>query len=336
MPDLLRYFKAYLRMKFNGEIPLKVSHHLVYRCNLDCGFCERRNKEVEELSTDEVKDVMDEFYEMGTLFWSFNGGESLLRDDIGEIIDYGKKLGFYCSLVTNGTLVLDKIDEIENLDHVQISLDGYGDTHDSIRGEGTFEEVSEAVDKLKERDVSVQIMTVLNKENVQISEIERLVDWVDRKDIGINFQPVYVQPEDSEESSVDFYPTEEEMEGAVDRIIELKDEGKPINSSFQYLEGIGDAWPDSCMQRCWAGKISCNITPEGFVSPCCEKLPEGTDELSVVEGSARESFSSIPDMSQCSDCYSNFEMETSILMSGRPWSLFSVLRNVVSGKWIWS
>lgn len=336
MKRFLRYLKAYLGTLKEKDVPLKVSHHLLYDCNLSCSFCERYKKDVETLPTRKVKEIMDDFSGLGTLFWSFNGGEPTLREDLGELISHAKECGFFTSLVTNGTMVQKRIEDLGELDLVQISVDGFGKTHDEIRGKGTFEKINRSIDLLHKEDVEIQSMTVLNKKNSRPGEIEKIISWAEDRGMWMNFQPIYIQPEDVEKRARNFYPEREEMKRTCEELIEEKKQGRPINTSSKYLKAIKDNWPDSRVQRCWAGKISCNISPDGFLSPCCEKLPLKKEKANILEYGAEKAFEELPDMSNCSDCYSNFEMELSFLMNNRPGSLVRAFANAVQGNWVWS
>jgi len=75
---------------FNYKIPLKVKQYITYRCNLSCLFCARRTAAKEEMATLQIKNMMKEFKDMGTIFWEFTGGEPLLREDFAELAAYAK------------------------------------------------------------------------------------------------------------------------------------------------------------------------------------------------------------------------------------------------------
>ena len=60
----------------------------------------------------------------GTFLLGVQRRETLMRPDIGELIDFGKRLGLFVSIATNGTLVARKHQDIRNADSVHISLEG--------------------------------------------------------------------------------------------------------------------------------------------------------------------------------------------------------------------
>ena len=68
------------------RIPLSVQFDLTYRCNERCVHCYLDHDDHGELTTAEVKDVLDQLAAAGTLFLIFSGGELLLRKDLFELL----------------------------------------------------------------------------------------------------------------------------------------------------------------------------------------------------------------------------------------------------------
>lgn len=107
---------------------------LTNQCNLRCRHCyaSAREKLENELSLDEVKQLLRELSQVGTVEVEFSGGEPLLRPDLFEIIEYAKGLDFSVVLITNGTLVdretAKRLGSL-GLKHVQVSLDGLKENH---------------------------------------------------------------------------------------------------------------------------------------------------------------------------------------------------------------
>lgn len=97
---------------------------LTRRCNYRCRSCTiwREQQRVEEISTDEIKSGLDVFRKLGVIEVVFSGGNPLLRDDIGEILDYASRY-FVTTVYDNGSLAAKKIDALRNVDFVAISLD---------------------------------------------------------------------------------------------------------------------------------------------------------------------------------------------------------------------
>jgi len=74
-----------LKVLLGAKVPLRVTQYITDRCNLDCLYCRRHESGGQELTTNEVKSLMASFRKAGTLFLAFNGGEALIRDDIGDL-----------------------------------------------------------------------------------------------------------------------------------------------------------------------------------------------------------------------------------------------------------
>ncbi len=132
---LTRVSKAVL---FKKKSFLMASWHLTYKCNLRCKYCHFWERKVNELETAEAYKIIKELNLCKVKIIVFSGGESLLRDDFPSIIKNCKRSGMFVSLNTNGTLLEDRIRDIQMIDAVKISLDEPEDVNDSIRGKRCF------------------------------------------------------------------------------------------------------------------------------------------------------------------------------------------------------
>ena len=94
------------------KLPILGEIALTYRCNNSCACCYSRCKpdnSAHELCTSDVKQIIDAFKTRAKLpFFSFTGGEPLLRDDLEELIRYAVSAGLSVNLITNGTLATAK------------------------------------------------------------------------------------------------------------------------------------------------------------------------------------------------------------------------------------
>lgn len=130
---------------FLGVTPLQsISIRVTQACNLKCCHCYATAgvPNENELTTKELKKLLNAAKNLGAIRVFFGGGEPFLRKDIIDLYKYakGQKYAVYTS--TNGTIVTEKqIEELSRLDIkiFQISIDGTDATHDRIRGvEGTY------------------------------------------------------------------------------------------------------------------------------------------------------------------------------------------------------
>ena len=75
----------------NQRVPLNIMLSVTNRCTSNCCYCNISNRKQRELTTREILDLVDQITKMGTQRLGLWGGEPLIRDDIGQIIDYAKK-----------------------------------------------------------------------------------------------------------------------------------------------------------------------------------------------------------------------------------------------------
>src|SRR6476659_2465736 len=86
-------------------VPIGVHLDVTYRCNERCVHCYLDHDDHGELTTAEVKDVLDQLAAAGTLFLVFSGGELLLRTDFFELLEYARALQFDVKIKTNALLI---------------------------------------------------------------------------------------------------------------------------------------------------------------------------------------------------------------------------------------
>ena len=80
-------------------------------CNLACKHCraEAHPEPYEgELSTQEAKNLIDTFKEVGDPIIIFTGGDPMIRPDVYELASYARDKGLRCVMSPNGTLIDEK------------------------------------------------------------------------------------------------------------------------------------------------------------------------------------------------------------------------------------
>lgn len=331
LKDIITTGLGVVKSKLGYKIPLKITQYLTYKCNLKCGFCGRRLNKSEEMTTSEIKKSIREFRKLGTKFWSFNGGEPLLKKDIRQLIEYVKKQGMKCSIVTNSWLLPEKIKEIKNIDMVIISMDGPEEIHDKERGKGSYKRVIESLELLKKNNVRVMINTVITKYNIEY--LENILNIVDKYDCEWELQPVSCHRADEEKNASEFFPEKSEMKKAVNWIKKKKKKGFKIANSNEYLDQMTN--PISEKPACWAGRVTFVISPDGKVLPCAEFLAESNRFKSFLVSGARKAIDQIPNMKDCRDCSFSCYMEYNIALDSLPKTSFKLAKNIIKKRWFW-
>lgn len=135
--------------------PHSVALDITNKCNLRCLHCFNNSGEndvvANELSDNEVLELVDSICQMHPFSFCFCGGETLLRKDL--VIESLRRLsasGVKCNLVSNGLLAnSNTLHELERagLNGIQFSLDGLRDSHEHMRGlSGLYDRVLDAID----------------------------------------------------------------------------------------------------------------------------------------------------------------------------------------------
>ena len=166
------------------------------KCNLRCAHCYLSAGDAadEELTTEEIKDLIKSAKKLGARSVSIGGGEPLMRSDYIAIIKYALSLDLMVALGTNGTLIDEEIAEtISKLPiKIQISFDGAKKgTHDSIRGKGSFDLAIRGLDMLIERGIGKDIVIAFTPMSVNVEDVPKLIGFALGKGIPvIQFPPL--------------------------------------------------------------------------------------------------------------------------------------------------
>lgn len=136
-----------------------------------------------EMTTDEVLRAMDKIHEAGVKYLIVAGGEPLMRRDIYPLLEHARGLFREVTLLTNGTLIDQKIAaKIAVCAHlVQVSLDGPDEeTNRQIRGSGSFARAVRGIRLLRATNANVLIVCTLTRINIQkLPEMARLAQNLD-------------------------------------------------------------------------------------------------------------------------------------------------------------
>lgn len=112
--------------------PFQVDFDITMKCMYRCKHCNVAAGETlkDEMTTQQIKDVLDQLDEAGVSDVSITGGEPLTRQDCLEILAYAaNKKGFYLTLNTNGLMMTEEIIRFLEMNcpkiNIAVSLDGF-------------------------------------------------------------------------------------------------------------------------------------------------------------------------------------------------------------------
>jgi len=176
----------------------EISIEITNECCMSCIHCSSgaAKKLENELSLDEIKELLAQAKGLGACIFTISGGEPLLRNDLKEIIGCAREKNFQIRLQTSGTYnfgngfvsipdsFLDFYATDLNFgDKIVYSVHGLGSTHERItKVKGSFRLVMESIKKGVSNDVFTEVHTVVNALNYK--EIPKIAS--DLEKIGVN------------------------------------------------------------------------------------------------------------------------------------------------------
>lgn len=257
-----------------GYLLKKVDWQITSRCNLNCincGILCEKEENIEELSTDDCFNIIEDLSELGCKFITLSGGEPLLRNDLYLIIASIIQHGIYPILVTNGTLInndtVQKLKVIKQIS-LSISLDSLKkNLYEQMKDKANiFDKINNAINLLKKNKINFSIYTTINKLN--INELSSIRDFIIKNKIK-NWQISYEKKTENNQNGL----TENEFYKIAKFIIdtnrnyskEINCTGNPaqfgyMNKESRYIQGN---W-----KGCIAGINVIGITSSGNIKGC--------------------------------------------------------------------
>jgi radical SAM protein with 4Fe4S-binding SPASM domain len=109
--------------------PEGVTFELTYGCNLRCLHCYNPTHRMlpSELTTIEIRSILDQIAALGVLTVTFTGGEPTARPDIVEVLQHARSRGLMIHLLTNATRMTTSFAAVlqeAGVSHVTVSIYG--------------------------------------------------------------------------------------------------------------------------------------------------------------------------------------------------------------------
>ncbi|MFP4445109.1 MAG: radical SAM protein [Desulfosudaceae bacterium] len=323
--QLLRTAHAVGRARFlQKKAPLVVGWAITDRCNRQCAYCDIPGRPRPEMSTGQIFALIDELARLGTLRISFTGGEPLLRQDMGQIVDHAHNRGLNVKLNSNGTLVPARIDELGRLETIHLSLEGPEKIHDAIRGPGSFQEVMKAAEAARSHGIQVNFATVLTRSN--LDAVDYLLDQAAQVHGRVILQPA--TPNRLGGSAInDLAPDKEAYRQSMAHLLEKKRRGHPaIGNSLAGLQHLS-RWPEPTAISCASGWISCRLEPDGQVR-YCGREPFSFAAQNCLAVPLAQAFSHLVPIS-CEDCWCAGRVDLNLAFSLRRGALVDQIKTQI-------
>jgi radical SAM protein with 4Fe4S-binding SPASM domain len=290
------------------KAPVSVVWSLSYQCNLRCMHCYQNasQRSPDELTLDEQLKIVDQMARAGVSLIVLSGGEPLVNHNLGTLIERIKKKKMAVSIDSNGVLLnKDTIQYLKQLgvNSIELSLDSVNAvSHDRFRGfDGAFKKTLEAVKLCSEAGIFTTVATTATKLNhAEGSDLIALarsrgaarvvffdlipagrgreIRWLQLSGVQLLQLMALVKKECSREGNEVFTELPQYVvyssTGNGDSVSDdpgraLSIERFTVSSSFD-CAGEGNVYRKfaAYLGGCPAGRLYCNIQPNGDVTPC--------------------------------------------------------------------
>ena len=255
------------------NIPLNVQLDLTYRCNERCVHCYLDHDDHGEMTTAEIKHLLDEMADAGVFILTLSGGEIFLRKDFFEILEHARQLMFCVKLKTNAVLIREsEASRIRDLgvESIQVSIYSHRpEVHDAITlVKGSLKRSLDAIRFLKSQGLKVVIANVLMSQNMQDYAGVRAL----ASEIGVEctLDPTVTPMMDGNRSTLSLGVTSSDLQQVFRDASLVGDVDEFCAIAAEPGESELEATP------CSAGHTACYVSPYGDVFPCVQfPLPTG-------------------------------------------------------------
>ena len=262
-----------LTEKYNCNIPWAILLDPTSACNLHCVGCwaaEYGNKL--NLTYEELDDIINQANELGCHFFLYTGGEPLVRKkDLIRLCEAHPDSQF--SAFTNATLIDEKFaDEILRVKNFTpaISAEGFEESTDSRRGQGTYQKIIRAMEILKAKGVPFGISacyTSANYKDVGSEEyFDKMIEW------GAKFCWLFTYMPIGKAAVPDLMVTAEQRKFMYDQVRKFRDTKEIFTLDFWndgeysgYNEKKGPGYRGGCIA---GGRRYLHINANGDIEPC--------------------------------------------------------------------
>lgn len=275
--------------------------YLTNACNLHCPHCYMfaGAKTQNELSTEELFRLFQDYRNQGGEKITFTGGEVTMRRDLYEIVEFAANLGIKVRILTNGTSwddeLIAKISPL--LSSIQISIDGFSEqTNSRVRGRGSFDISLRTLDKFVENGVpsEVSITPFYDKDfESYVNDFATFAQQLTEKYRGHQFKIKFAeQMMEGREVSLD--PEQQENYSKV--INKIHD--RYYGANTEDLSFVKAFREPQIMDNCMYGVISVSSTGDVYF---CARIPS----MSPIGNIRNMSFEDVMQMSRLAQSQSN-------------------------------
>jgi len=263
-----RFFEKAIR----SRIPLNGSIEVTARCNLRCAHCyinlPAGDSEAlgRELSTSELRTLIEQIADEGCLWLLLTGGEPLVRPDLLDIHTHAMRRGLLITLFTNGTLITPTVaDHLAEWRPFAVEVTLYGvtrGTYERVTGiPGSFERCMRGIELLLERRLPLKLKSVIMTLNRQ--EICDMKAYAEGLGVPYRYDAMLNMRADGGRRPAEFRISPEDAVS-----LDLADE-KRMEQWYRFCDKFWGPPPEpEHLYQCGAGDREFHVDSFGQLSPC--------------------------------------------------------------------
>lgn len=253
-----------------------VMFELTYNCSEKCIHCynigatrndtEKSHRDIgNNLTLDEYKRIIDEFYSEGLYKVCLTGGDPFVNPIVWDILDYLYKRDIAFDIYTNGLKLVDSVDKLLKYYPRLVSVSLYSDiaeVHDYItRVNGSWRKTMSVIEQLSEKATPMNLKCCIMQPNVKSY---RGVSAIGKKyGIPVQYELNITDSIDGDKCASKYLRLSPNQMETV-----LCDVETPMYVGKE-VENYGRIKRSEKQIGCSAGIDSFNITPDGKLVPCC-------------------------------------------------------------------
>lgn len=160
----------YYETNVSLPVPLKIQWKMTMKCNLKCKHCYLGELPNTCLPDDKLFEIAEKINDFGVMEVTLTGGEIFTVPCIEKIIQYFHDNEIKMVLFTNAILAKNHAEFLKSLSNKDllkfiVSVDGTKESHEEIRGKGTYDVTMQNLKMLSDMGYNVCVNMVLNKNN---------------------------------------------------------------------------------------------------------------------------------------------------------------------------
>ena len=273
-----------------GSRPIAANLRLTHRCGGRCKTCthwSHDNKNVNELSTAEWKNILDSLKAQQIQSVSFTGGDILERHDAIELMGYAATLGLKVEATLNGFRMTEQTacDLMAALPaELRLSIDSLNESFDFNRGvDNAAGKVLETLNLLRKHNTGVTrlgLAVTLMRDSLE--GVREVILFGLEQGLAIQFNLIFFTHyfTDTPFSREQYKLTgaqKQRLHGLVDWLIDLRGiypHLLPLKSNLRWIISYFEDYRQQATP-CLKTMLKPCIEPDGSVRPCCSMEPAG-------------------------------------------------------------